>query len=849
VSTNKAFMSNIKGFLMSSSYLERPRLNKLLDIAADFPLVVVCAGSGYGKTRTVYSFLQGYDAYTSWIQITERDNVTTRFWENYTHMISMMWPDVGERLREIGFPDTEEAFAKYATERKKTLSCPGKYFRVYDDFHLLQNPAVLKFFEQSMNNLPTNGTVILISRDMPDINITNLMFHERVFTLGEEEFRFTEDEIAKYFDQLRISATRQGIRDIYEDTQGWAFAVNLIGRSLGKDTKYEHYAIVAMRKNIFKLIQTETSQFVGSELWRFLLRISLIDHLASSLIKVLAGDDSLIKGLHKLNSYVRYDYHLGAYMIHHLFLDYLRQHQYMLSDEEKIDTYNKAAMWCEENDYMTDALSYYEKAGNHNAIIQIIYLLNLQKSPDMALFAMEIFNRIPKDVAMQNPLFPAMSIKIQMCFGQLKEANELAKQYSREYSKRPESPENNQALSGIYAAWAALRYIMSPFTHKYDFDVYYKKMREYYDKSPYYTYGPATKQPVGAYALLVGTNRAGAPEEYIGALTRSIPHTSYMQNGNLFGLDVLARGELCFYQRDMCCAEQYVNLALERARSKEQYDTQNRAIQYLMFIAFSRGDLGAATNLLGQAEAMLDIKEYTNRFEAYDITRSHFFLTLGQPEKLPDWLKSDFVKYAHPAFLESYANRVRAQYHYQTRQYGALLAFIESARENHTLLLGKIIYKVLEALSLYHLKRRADAIVALGEAYELAEPNRIVLPFTKHSKDMRTLTYAAMKDGKCTIPRSWLDDINRKSSAFARRLTHMGSLIMSAGDDDEKIAFTTRETQVLADLSQGLSRSEIAASQNLSVNTIKMVINGIYDKLCVTSVHDALRIAITQKVI
>ena len=843
----KTLSGNINSFHQSSIYLERPRLNRLLENAANYPLIAVYAGSGYGKTRAVYSFLQENDAQTTWMQITERDNITTHFWEKYSHMISLIWPESGARLREIGVPETEDGFAKYEAVRSDTLSSQGKCFFVYDDFHLLHNPVILRTFERILSSLPPNGTVILISRTMPEINMTGMMLHERVTMIREDALRFTEDEIAEYFNQISLSVTRQDIRDVYDDTRGWAFAINLIGRSLSKNAKYERYALVAMKENIFKLIETEISQFINKPLWHFMLSISLLDHLAASLIKTLAGDGALIKELDKLNAYIRYDHHLGAYMIHNLFLEYLRQHQYLLSDDEKREIYNKAGMWCEDNNYQTDALAYYEKAGNYEAIMRIIYLFNTQVSQDLAAYAMEILERIPEEVALHNPLFPAMCIKIKLSLGLLNEASASAEEFAGEYEKRPQSPENNRILAGIYGAWATLRLVMSPNTNIYDFDIYFKKMQEYYDKNPYETFGPVTNQPVGAYALLIETNRAGAPEEFIKALSRAIPHSSHVLRGNMYGLDDLARGELYYYQRNLNGAEQYLNMALDKARSKGQYDIQNRTLQYLMLIAFSRGEINKANSLLQQTEALLEVKEYSTRYEAYDIARSNYCLLLGQPEELPDWLKSDFVQHVNPTFIESYANRIRAQYHYITRQYTTLLAFLESFRESHMLLLGKIVFKVLEALSLYQVKRREEAISALTEAYILAEPNRIIVPFTQYSKDMRTLTAAALRDSKCNIPKPWLEDINRKSSAFARRLSHMALENRAANNDD--IILTNRETKILKDLSQGFSRTEIAASQNISVNTVKMVINVIYDKLSVSSCHDAIRIAIARKIV
>ena len=63
------------------------------------------------------------------------------------------------------------------------------------------------------------------------------------------------------------------------------------------------------------------------------------------------------------------------------------------------------------------------------------------------------------------------------------------------------------------------------------------------------------------------------------------------------------------------------------------------------------------------------------------------------------------------------------------------------------------------------------------------------------------------------------------------------------------IKLTKREVAILKDLSDGLSRSEIASNRNLSVNTIKMAVSIIYGKLNVSSLGEAIRAAIDNKII
>ena len=839
---------NISGQL-KNAYMERPRLMDLIKTAVDYPLVAVYAGSGYGKTRAVNSFLQKYDAYTTWIQITERDNEPARYWENYTQMISILWPEVGARFKQIGFPDTDEAFAKYAGLRGDTLSKPDKYILVYDDLHLLSNPQVLRFFERAANTIPPNGTIILISRTVPDVNITGMMLKNRIFTISEDDLCFSADEIAAYFNQLELPATRQDIHDVYEDTKGWAFAINLIGRSLQKERKYERRALEAMKTNIYKFIESELIGLISEPLWRFLLKVSLIDHLSESLIKKLASDESLLAEMEYLNAYIRYDFHLGAYMIHHLFLDYLRQNHHMLTQEEKRKTYMQAGEWCKNNNYQADALSYYEKAEAYGEIIEIVYTFNMIVPINMAKFALSIFERFPDTVRHTYPRFASMHLKLILSLGNIEDAERYAKSYSSAYESQSESMEKNRALASIYGIWAGIRMIMCPYNDVYDFDIYFEKMRICYDKYPFEAYGPSTNQPVGSYANLVGASRAGAPDDYINALARAIPHSAHVLKGNLSGVDDLARGELCFYRRDMDDAEQFLKQALGKARVNYQYDVQNRTLLYLMLISFYWGDVKGAKSHLDAIKALTDEEDYTTRFESYDIARSHYYLVIGKPEEMPDWLKGDFSPYAHSAYFENFGNRIRAQYYYATGKYNELLVFLLSVKENQSVLYGKILFGVLESLCLYKLKRRAEAIQALTNAYNLAAPNDIIVMFTQYTKDMRILTSAALRDENCRIPKAWLEDVNRKSSAFTKKLSHMLSSLKAETSPEINITLSKLEIDILKALSLGYSRTEIAVEKNISVGTIKVAINIIFEKLYANNLAEAIHTATNLKLI
>jgi len=123
------------------------------------------------------------------------------------------------------------------------------------------------------------------------------------------------------------------------------------------------------------------------------------------------------------------------------------------------------------------------------------------------------------------------------------------------------------------------------------------------------------------------------------------------------------------------------------------------------------------------------------------------------------------------------------------------------------------------------------------------------MPFIELGKDMRTLTATALKEKVSGIPGEWVESVNRKSASYAKRQAHVIADYKQANNIGDGVAFTPRETEILSDLSHGLSRAEIAAGRNISINTVKMLIGIIYGKLGAENLADLIRIAVERKIV
>ncbi|MCL2146823.1 MAG: LuxR C-terminal-related transcriptional regulator [Synergistaceae bacterium] len=829
---------------------KRKRLNQLLEEAVKYPVVVICAATGYGKTRAVSDFVEQHKSPVAWMQLSERDNVGYRAWENYVHTFSQVNESLASGFREFGFPDTDEKQKQlYRLYDRNTFK--QKYIFVLDDFHLIKDPVVLGFFEREIYYSPPNGrTVIIICRETPQINLAGLQIRSLVYHMYEQELSFTESEVSQYMSLQGLSLSAETLREIYQDTKGWAFALSFIAQSLKKSPYYSGYVREAMRNNFFQLMETELFSLVSEQLRHLLVRLSLIDHLSADLVSALAENDkSLLRELVQQNAYVRFDSYVDAYMIHHLFLDFLRSKQDILTEKEKQWTYQIAADWCNRNDFKVDALAYYEKIGDYESIVSIFFDLPLHMPRDIALYAAQLFDRAPRGVFSRVSYFAVMHVRVVVCLGKWQEALKLLTYYEAELLRMPEDNAlRNCSLVGIYHCWGMMRQLMCTIDSRYDFHDYYARMEEYQTKF-HVEPQKLSSLSIGAWFSLVGSAKGGAPQEYIDALSSAAKHWSRCLNGYMVGVDDLARGELLFYQGDFRAAESFFSKGLARAREYRQFELMHRALFYMLRIAVAKGDLAKAVQALKDTEALVNENEYLPSNTTYDITLGAYYTYVSQPEMVPTWLKEKFSAYDHTYFNENSANQVKAYYNYITNNYVPLLAYIEEKRRLDSILYNRVELGAMEACALFKTKEKASAFSALYDTYEIALPNAILTPFIWLGKDMRALAAAAQNEKDFGIPKQWLEMVENKSASFAKRYTKLSSDYRTANNLDGDAVLTPREIEVLKRMSHGESRREIAENMNLSISTVKHYINSIYDKLKARNLAEAIRNANERKLI
>ncbi|GHV76052.1 hypothetical protein AGMMS49942_08730 [Spirochaetia bacterium] len=841
---DQLFYSNVPLASNNQLYLERPRLDDLLEKAIKSPIVAVTAGAGYGKTQAVYSFARTYNAVTVWTQLFERDNLGWRFWDNFCRSVEFISSNTAEKMREIGFPETEEKFERYLMIPHDDIMPDRKYIFVYDDFHLIRDSSVLRFIEHSITSPFPNITSILISRTEPKINTIPLLSKGHLARISEDDLRFTPDETRGYFQLQGLHVHPDVYNDVYRDTEGWAFAIHLAVLAVKSEVRAIRYTPSAVKLNIFKLIESEIITGISRDLRKFLVKISLIDHLSMDILSALAAPAAL-EELGRLGSFVRYDPYLNVWRLHHFFLEYLHTIQGELSAEETREVYITAARWCEENHLRMDALSYFEKAGDYDTFFKVVYSLPQLLPAAAALFLLEILDRAPESLFRENPLASLTRMRILIALERFDEAFVGLRDIIA--GMETPSPRSNRILMGCYFNLGFIGFVTCMYTRDYGYVQYFERAHHYYQLSGREYPGLRVQTLLSSYLCRVQSAEKGEIERYINAVTAMSPFAAEIDGGVTWGMDDLAWAELAFFRNDKDQAEQMAYRALFKAQEKNQHEIAGRAVFYLIRINIYNGNTEKIAELLKILESQLEEKNYLNRYTYYDIQTGWFYAQIGQNARLAPWLKNDFGESDLNPIAFGLEVLIRSRYFFVQGDYRKALEVMEKHTSKYGLggfLFGTIGRLLMKSGCLYALRDLAGAMHALEDAYALSAPNGLDMFFIEQGKYTRALFTAALKYSGCTIPRDWLQKMLRASAAYAKKLYVVAEKFRDTQYQDTAatVFLSRRELSVFKGLARGLTREELAADGDISINTVKSVIRSVYNKLGAVNRADAVRI-------
>ena len=861
MSENDEFNSNDS--LLNARHMPRPRIDKLIDRAARGKLVYVLAGAGYGKTQAVRHYIETQKhSLVRWMQLTENDNIGSRYWETLTHNISRDNPDLAEKLREFGFPETSVRFKQFAMILKEAEPRSKRTFLVLDDFHLIHSEQALTFAERcAYMNIP-GLCMIIISRKEPEINVLSLFAKDRVNVITEDELRFTSDEISDFLKGSGIVFSAKDLGRIIETTKGWVLAIFFLSLIMKKSSSSLDFVLETMKQNIFRLMETEAFDDFPEKTKKTMVKLSLISNRPTMISQNFIEDTAFLHETPELAAFVWFDSLIGEYRVHPLYWEFLQKKHSILSGDEIQDTYRRAADWCSRNNFQLDAMYYYAKLKDYGQMVEKFLSFPFKLPRDTCDYFLSILENLNLDGEDQNDI-SVLLLKylfmplLLMGVGRFEEAKKL----NYDVLKKWEHSDKPISVNLIYSAYTSLIYInihTCTATCEYNVEEYLKKAAAHLKESnipPLKISGSFAVPDVRSFACLLGD---GADLSEVSRFQEIVKQTVlYIAETNdyrYYGYDDLLSCELAFFRNQTDTARNHAHATILKAREKKQYNLEAMAAGYLLRIAVCEGDSALAKEMLKQMALHLDNPDFWNRQLLYDLFTGFFYIQIGIPQMAPQHLFTDEREAPTEVHIPAWELIVSVKNYIALKKYNQALTVLCNSypREpNERFLLGELTLSLLSAVARIKTDDILGALKDFEKAYRLSLGGEFEMPFVELGKNLHPLVLAALKQANFGVPAAWLKTIDRKASIYAKKAAFVSNSFRKEKNakDGDLFSLSNRELDVLNDLYQGLSRDEIATNRYLSINTVKKILQSIYLKLDANNNVDAIRIALERKLI
>lgn len=808
-------------------YYFSDRLRKQLAQIPYYPVTIVEAPSGFGKTTAIREYLKENlpaGAHEYWY--TCLGEPAFMAWNGICELLSNVNDKVAANLKKLEIPTMDTLM--FIPSILKGLQCPTETYIVIDNYRSFDCDIPREL--ASVFSMPGDPNLHFIFITQYLGARSQLTFHNvRIHTIETPDFFFDPESTAKLFRMEGIRLPKDELEKVFANTEGWVAAIRLQIINFKENGSFDHTV------GIEQLVEAAIWNRLTPEEKDFLLSVSVMDSFDARQAAFMLGEETLpenIEALLKSNDFIRYFPDKGIYTMHSILREYLHNRFYHCKSvdfQERI-LHLAAQSYAAVSQYNT-AARFFLKVEDFDAILSMPvsaeYIGN-QKEECMPEFIRELVNQCPKETLLKYP-FVMLMFCSQMYAGGYFET------YWKLYRLIGLAIETNDNLSPdelckIKSEFAFMT-IMKDYNDVSKMRADGRSTRDRLDKSftqikceiPF-TFGCPS-------ILFLFWREAGRLDGALKDVEESLPIYRKLAPEHGIGAESVMKAEAMLMRGEDNEAEILCHKALYQARSHRQTCICLSAELVLARIAILRGDtegyFTAARNIRGYAKK--DSNLYVLRMAELCLTAISLFI--GSTETVASWVYDmESINKALYFPAVPYAQVFYAVLLFNEKRYNEFLGLSQAVLDTDTKTGGNIrcmmpriyYYKYLAIMNLRN-GSLPEAKDCFRKALEISLPDKIYLPLAQNCNSLDILielTKGSVSDKEGVDALTALCKRQKKGTAAIRKamLKNQSPL-------------TPREREIALLVKEKLSAQEISDRLYISKATAKTIIRNIYSKL------------------
>jgi LuxR family maltose regulon positive regulatory protein len=338
---------------LPANILKRPRLLDRLDLNLAYKIAILSAPPGYGKTTLAVQFAHDVSAPVAWLALEDRHRDVTVLHHACLNALCEVLPV----MSELTF-STQASPADLATSMARFLSdnLKQRLVVVLDDVHHLVDASDAEVWLRAfVDTMPRNCRLLLLSRSLPKLPLSEMIAHRELVALSAEDLRFSPDEIS----QLLANEPTDQTWALIDRLEGWPAGLMLALYPIPAEVSQAVLGNTVEPEGLFQHLAMALLDRQPPGLRQFLLESSTLTTVTPERCRKILGladarhwlDDAHNRNLFLMSAN-------GGLTYHALFRDFL-QAQLKTQNQARFDQlHQQAAHWFAEDDQADIALTH-----------------------------------------------------------------------------------------------------------------------------------------------------------------------------------------------------------------------------------------------------------------------------------------------------------------------------------------------------------------------------------------------------------------------------------------------------------------------------------------------------------
>lgn len=455
---NLIILSQLNPPAQRSRVLFRQRVDQRLERSLHHPVTFLEAGTGYGKSTAILSFLHIHDLPVYWFTISGTDRDPQLFLAKLFTAFNQDGKAIGdEALRILDMPDTTHKEALIAFINAISTNIKEETLFILDDFHRVSDtPEVMEYVNWMIENLSPKLHLIIATRHSLEFTSLNKWrVKGSLLEIDKNDLTFTDQEIRQLFlTHYEIELADETILKLQRKTEGWAIGLQMVWQTLQSNPDLSIQEVLEddrqNRTALFDYLAEEVFLGLDSELQEFLLSTSILSKLDSTtcdFLLTINKSDEILADLQNSGLFIE-ELQPGVYRYHQIFREFLLNRLKRVPKRVK-DLHRKLASYFRAHEYWEETIFHLLSAGEYHLVDQILESIGEKMIRDGRQESINYWiHEIPENIRKNYPYIFFLLGEVNRFLGQFEEALEHYHTAERLYRKENNSLGISMALRG-----------------------------------------------------------------------------------------------------------------------------------------------------------------------------------------------------------------------------------------------------------------------------------------------------------------------------------------------------------------------------------------------------------------